>query len=731
MKDTYTKSIIAAFILGFLILGLSACTTNPVAPGNGNSGQNPNVVKFDPNANIQTQTFKSEDEYKSFLRNLNNAPSTYDTIRSMTAPSVMYKSNIAMNSVAATAAMPETAQGASGFANDYSGTNNQVQGVDEGDILKTDGNYIYTITDKTLFIVDAYPAENATTVSKIKFNDTPQGLFVEGNKLAIFGQLRDLSKFTKEGIRIRNGMTFLKVYDISDKANPVLVKEYDFEGRYLDSRMIGGEVYLLTNTHPQYREGSITPILVKDGTVTNTKVSNIHYFNIPYTNPTLVGVHTINLGNNNLDDSQQVAVEGNPTLYMSNNNIYLSYTERINEWEIARDSLKEVLQPLMPPHYKDIIVKINNVDPEVLSKSEKEQKVNQLYYEYMNGLSREEQQNLQDEVQNLTQKKLGSYKYFEYTTINRIAVDTGKITVKANGKVPGHIMNQFSMDEYKNVLRIGTTISQRWNTQYSNSTASSNNVYTLDKNLKQLGSIEGLAEGESIYSTRFMGDRLYMVTFRQVDPFFVIDLSNPSKPKTLGQLKIPGFSRYLQAYDENTIIGIGRDATTTGRQTGLKISLFDVSDVANPKEIAKYSLDDRYASSTAEWEHKAFLFSKEKNLLVIPIYSHSYAPRPMPMILADTGVAVADKIAPYMENTNYNGAFVFNISKEGITIRGLIDHNKDENRYYGPLVERSLYINDMLYTKSPHLLRINRLDTLAAVKDIKLSTTNMGDIPVY
>lgn len=731
MKDIFTKSIIATVILVFLVLGLSACTTNPVAPGNGNSGRGPNTLKFNPNANIQTQTFKSESEYKTFLRNLDNSPSMLDASRNMGASNIMYKETATVNSLANLAAVPRATSGAAGLTNDYSGTNNQVQGVDEGDILKTDGNYIYTITDKTLFIVYAYPAENATTVSEIKFNDTPHGLFVEGNKLAVFGRLQDISKFTKEGIRIRNGMTFLKVYDISDKSNPILIKEYDFEGNYLDSRMTGGEVYLLTNTYPEFREGPITPIIVNDGTVTNTKVSDIHYFNIPYSNPTLVGIHTINLENNNLDDSQQVAVEGRPTLYMSNSNIYLSYIKRINSWKITQDSVKEVLEPLMPSYYKDLIVKINNVDPEVLSKSEKERKVDQLYYEYMNGLTQDEQQNLQDEVQNITRKKLNSYKYFEYTTLNRIAVNNGKITVSANGKVPGHIMNQFSMDEYKHVLRIGTTISPRWNSQYSNRTSSSNNVYTLDQNLNQLGSIEGLAKGESIYSTRFMGDRLYMVTFKRADPFFVIDLSNPEKPKTLGQLKIPGFSRYLQAYDENTIIGLGRDATNTGRQTGLKISLFDVTDVANPKEIAKYALDNRYASSTAEWEHKAFLFSKEKNLLVIPVYSYNFEPRPVPMIPVDTGVAVADKIAPYMENTNYNGAFVFNISKDGIELRGLIDHNKDENRYYGPLVERSLYINNMLYTKSPHLLRINLLDTLEAVKDIKLSTTNKGNIPVY
>jgi inhibitor of cysteine peptidase len=248
-------------------------------------------------------------------------------------------------------------------------------------------------------------------------------------------------------------------------------------------------------------------------------------------------------------------------------------------------------------------------------------------------------------------------------------------------------------------------VNARWSTVEKERTESTNNVYALDGNLNIIGELEGLAEGESIYSTRFMGDRLYMVTFRQVDPFFVIDLSNPRAIKSLGELKIPGFSRYLHPYDEDVIIGIGRDASATGRTQGLKISLFDVHDVSNPKEIASFVTDDRYAQSTAEYEHKAFLFSKEKNLLVIPAYSYDYTYR-------NGG------------STGYNGAFVFHITEDDIELRGLIDHSMargSSSYYYGSLVERSLWIDDLLYTKSPTLLRINRIDDLSSVKNVELT----------
>ncbi len=201
-----------------------------------------------------------------------------------------------------------------------------------------------------------------------------------------------------------------------------------------------------------------------------------------------------------------------------------------------------------------------------------------------------------------------------------------------------------------------------------------------------------------------------MVTFWQVEPFFFFDLSDPENIIPLGELKIPGFSRYLHPYDENMIIGIGRDATETGRTKGLKISLFDVSDPEDPQEIVNFVTEERYAQSNALYEHKAFLFSKEKELLVIPAYSHSYDD----------------------SDQSYNGAFVFKINEEEIELRGLIDHSMavPDRYWYSPTVERSLYIEDLLYTKSPSLIRINDLDDLRSVRNVTLESSS-GNIKVY
>ena len=245
------------------------------------------------------------------------------------------------------------------------------------------------------------------------------------------------------------------------------------------------------------------------------------------------------------------------------------------------------------------------------------------------------------------------------------------------------------MDEYEDNFRIVTTTGDSWQD------TSLNHLYILDKNLEIIGKVEGLAQGERIYSSRFLGDKLYLVTFRQVDPFFVIDLSNPEKPEILGYLKIPGYSSYLHPYDEAHIIGIGQD------DRNLKISLFDVSDFTNPEETAKYSVNEDYSYSDALYDHKAFLFDKEKELLVIPVSYNSY-----------------QKIEG-REWQYWQGAFVFKMNADEIILRGKITHHESEEMW-DDYVRRTLYIDDALYTISSSFVKANNLGTLAPISQVDL-----------
>jgi len=709
-KKIYTKILFAAVLMTAAILLLSACepgkyTTTPSSTTS--DGGTYAEYSFDIGKEVKTLGFEDDNELLNFLRD-NTNKGYYNGYGYMTKSVGMAREMIDVDMADGMPA-PTMASGTGieEASMDFSETNVQVEGVDEADMIKTDGNYIYTISENIVYIIKAYPGEDAKIVSTIKLDNNPSGLFVNKDKLAVFGTSYDYSYFEKLDITPYSGMSYFKIYDISEKDDPEEIKEYQFEGNYFRGRMKGDYVYFITTTYPQYQVNHPRPILFDGGVMKTMPIDSIYYYDIDYKNPMYVIINSISMEDVEDDNSDAVLVEGSQEMYMSHDNIYITYSEYISEYDLQKQIVMEMLEDNLTSREQNLIEKIKVTDNEVLSRWEKDEKIWQIYEQHVMVMSQEDRDNMQDEAEELLQKKLNETEYFEYTVINRIAIEDGEISPEANGKVGGSIVNQFSMDEYNSVFRIATTVSQRWSS-YSSFSESMNNVYTLDEDLEVLDQIEGLAKGEQIYSTRFIMGRLYMVTFRQVDPFFVIDLSDARNIKELGKLKIPGFSRYLHPYDANTIIGIGQDATETGRTSGLKISLFDVSDVSEPEEIAKYVTEERYAQSSALYEHKAFLFSKDKELLVIPVYNYNWE----------------------KSSENYNGAFVFKISKDEITLRGLIDHSNTTQYYWQPAVERSLFIEDMLYTKSLKLLRINRLDTLQKVKNVELNEPTTK-IPVY
>ena len=246
-----------------------------------------------------------------------------------------------------------------------------------------------------------------------------------------------------------------------------------------------------------------------------------------------------------------------------------------------------------------------------------------------------------------------------------------------------------------------------------------NNVYVLDDKLEIVGKLEAIAPDERIYSTRFIGDRLYLVTFKRVDPLFVIDLSNPENPEILGELKIPGFSDYLHPYDENHIIGVGKE--TEGNEwggvsvKGVKLALFDVSDVKNPRQIDAYEIGEAGTDSEALRDHKAFLFDKKKNILVIPVTEVKSKPYYDPRL-------------GYYRQSYWQGVYVFSITpEEGFEVKGKITHNEGEEErdyyYYGSpnAVRRALYMDDVLYTVSAIKIKANDIDDIDnELKEIKL-----------
>jgi uncharacterized secreted protein with C-terminal beta-propeller domain len=271
------------------------------------------------------------------------------------------------------------------------------------------------------------------------------------------------------------------------------------------------------------------------------------------------------------------------------------------------------------------------------------------------------------------------------------------------------------MDENRGYLRIATTTGQSW--WGASTDKSQNNLYILDSNMNIKGKLEGLAEGEKIYSARFIGDRGYIVTYKKVDPLFVIDLKNPESPIVLGYLKIPGYSQYIHPYDENHIIGIGKDSievpdkngdpgSTRAFYLGMKAALFDITDPKNPKEMFVTKIGDRGTESEILWNHKALLFSKEKNLLAFPVSLYELG-KGKSTLDAETGYPEYGEFA-------FQGAVVYSLDlSNGFKLKGKITHYSEtagserQNYPYDDAsnINRIIYIGNSLYTISDGMIK--------------------------
>ncbi len=660
----------------------------------------------------------------------------------------------AMNTMAAAAPKAEGAGSA-----DYSTTNVQVEGVDEADIVKNDGEYLYVVTRQAYYsqepekpgiaIVRAYPPFQAEVVSTIDGLGTVQEIFVNGGKLVAFGTRQvqvtepeepivtppdppSTASDARRQMAARPGyypyprylqQAYVKVFDISDRANPVLEKTVSIEGSYVQSRMIGGRVYAVFNRNANYygygdgyeKDGGdnsvIAPEYYVDGNKRTPRPQDVAYIDFPDYSYRYAVFYTLDLDRIEAEPEKSIVLMcSSQNFYVSQKNAYLTYTAY--GYSPRWDDIDLVLPPL-PPEVREELSAIDARNISVWRKDRLKMAVGQEWLA-----------NQSDEMQNDIQTRISAAgavggvfmprpERNERTVIHKFSLGSN-VRYEGSGEVGGHALNQFSMDESGDYFRIATTTGELGGFG-SNAGSVANSLYVLGKNLDVVGRLEGLAPGEKIYSARFMGDRAYLVTFKKVDPLFVIDLKNPANPKVLGKLKIPGYSDYLHPYDENYLIGLGKDAVPAEEgdfawYQGVKLSLFDVRDVASPKEVASYKIGDRGTESEALQDHKAFLFSRDKNLLVIPVFLAEINPERYAQEQGPTAYG----------DFTFQGAYVFGISPEkGFVLKGRVSHASQEELlkagsyyYSGSGVRRSAYIGGTLYTVSDKLVKANDLATL-------------------
>lgn len=605
--------------------------------------------------------------------------------------------------------------------NDFSGTNIQVAGVDEADFLKTDGKYAYIISGNKLTIINAYPPEEAEIVSKtgldIPEGQTLQNMFLNGDRLVIFyqeyGEQTVIPEYGYAPTNVYAPSTHALVVDVSDRENPSVLKNYEVGGEYSNSRMLGSKIFLLTSSGVDY-DNPVIPSVRESSTIVSAP--DVYYFGNPeqsYTFNTVTAIDLESLGDANDSGllSKTFMIGSGTTVYVSENNIYMAYQQNLPYEYLQtsnRDKFFKVIVPLLPNNVQSQIKSIEENGS--LDSTEKWNRVSALLQDTYDSLSQSEQAQLFSKMQReIAEHESAIAKESQKTLVHKISIRGDSILkYVAKGEVSGRLLNQFSMDEHDGRFRIATT------SEYSTPQrfVMHNNVYTLDNGMSIVGRLEGIAPDESIYAARFMGDRLYLVTFRQTDPFFVIDLSG-DEPEVLGKLKLPGFSNYLHPYDKDHIIGIGKETSDNGAQVlGVKIALFDVSDVSRPEAVDTFMIGGPQTESEALNDHKALLFDKERDILSIPIFSPEqyYYPN-------ESGMGAE----PYNEPRMWNGFYVLGIDDEKqFELKGLIEH--ETNYYYGSH-SRSFYINDILYTVTPTLMKMSDLRDMEEVNHIGLEGT--------
>lgn len=558
---------------------------------------------------------------------------------------------------------------AEAYTKEYSTTNVQVENVDEADIVKTDGNYIYSLSGSDVVITNVTDPTNIKIESKIGITDDfiAEDLILYNNYLVVIS-----SKY----INYYEYDTSITVYDITNKAKPKEIKSLILYEQYYTSRCINGKLLIIASGNLRKEDDEIITYYLEDNNKQEIELSNIKYLKNLITNTQTL------IASIDLDSNREVSVNSYlfdvSNAYISENNMYLLSQDYDNNANVlVKENLKTIFG------FKGIIGAIKEIDNN--------------YYEYNS-----------------------------YTTIYKFNIsDDGDIKYSNKTKVKGTTINQFSLDEYDDNLRIGLYTTQ------------GSRVVVFDKNLKLLGETEYLSKGEKMYSTRFMGNKAYMVTYKNVDPLYVIDLSNPENPTVLGKLKIPGYSTYLHPYDETHLIGIGMQTeehvnrnsygkviSTTATITGMKMAIFDVSDVSNPIQISETLIGDSRTTSAILTNHKALLFSAKKGIIAIPVNGY---PSDFEVSIYDSDISSIENLyINYGKKYTSEGYFVYDINLEdGFKFKGSITHEKSDTTYKYSMYNnsrllRGLWIEDDLYTVSEDMIKVNNLETLEQISEIKI-----------
>lgn len=565
---------------------------------------------------------------------------------------------------------------AEGSGADFSNTNIQEFGVDESDVVKTDGEYLYMLVGTELRIVKAYPTAELSQVGAVALDGTGyynSSLYLNGDRIIAITQpqqfyfyeplpggvegdagvaapgVRDAASPVDIGFYYENPKTVVTLVDVSDRANPAVEAEWQFDGYLLDSRMVGGILHLMTYQSPY------VPLELDPDTLT---VADIEKY---------IPAYEVSFADGSSGSGMLVP--------------WNDFYRPIDPDGYNITTVISLDTNVVPDGFASIAVM---ADPGTVYASTEALYLTDPSYDY-------------------------DLDYRETLDIHKFSFTASGAEYVASGSVEGRLINQFALSEHQGHLRVATTTGFPW---AWDGTTSQNHVFVMSQNgdkLELVGSIRDLAAGEQIYSARFLGQRGFLVTFRQIDPLFTLDLADPANPKVAGELKVPGFSEYIHLMDDNHLLALGRAATEEGTPLGLQLSVFDVSDFARPQLMFSSQIGGPGTNSEAEYNHKAFTFYPQENLLAIPV--NLYGPE-----------------WEYL----FSGVQVYRVSlQDGISLAGGISTAQDTiygyPSYYG--WSRALFIEQSIYAVTEIGVKAAAMaDPSAVLQSIELEGSPWVDI---
>ncbi|DAC55406.1 MAG TPA: hypothetical protein HA359_00700 [Candidatus Poseidoniaceae archaeon] len=614
---------------------------------------------------------------------------------------------------------------------DFSGTNNQESGVDEADVVKTDGYYIYFLNGKKLEIMGVPEFGELVYQSNTTIEGNPQSMLLDGDRLVVISSvsswnipasnpLYQAMEWDEEYSSWRTySLTKFSVFDISDRSDIELERELFIEGSYITAREVDGTIRTVTHAWMETR-GLSSWLDLPEG-----------YWSLDYDNPLRLQIREEVAYQTMLENEEVIADMSLSDLVPR---IYERQGDSVLTHSITNDDCASFVAP------QDGFSRgINSIFSFDITAADFDFEADHIIGNYPLVYS-------SADALILAEKSWDSWWFWnsddsdEATNIHMFDIsDPGTTEYIASGRVDGTIQDQFSLSEYQGVIRVASTEGQWGRWWLADPEPMTSNVVTLQPTtdatghttLEQIGIVEGIAPNETIWSARFVEDRAYIVTFENMDPLWTIDLSDPTNPVIMGELKIPGVSTYIHPISEDTLLTIGMGPADLETGEGLdwsnvRLSLFDVSDFTNPLETTTLTISPvedennpcwSWSNSEATYEHKAFQYWAPKSMLAVPMNTY-------------TSGYYDYETRTYTECPRewVSKLMITNVTETSLTSYGEVDHSEfyDSEQYWWNSynIRRSIFMGNYIYAISANGITATNLTTMENSASLQLEYQN-------